>query len=242
MAGRITDLIALIALGALPGFGLSAQQANEPSRSIEFRAYRVGSGDWSGIEFESGDGEVATLHLGKYIKGPNHSYEGPSQLKFFREISAPTATNPHNLTRRIIAHVVIPSGMEKGILIFTANAVNPESGREFQVYPIDAGSRGFPANSLRVFNATGIRLAGKVGRETLYFGTGASKVFSYAPFMAEGIPVAFLVETQQGSRFVFEKNLQFKENRRVILLLEPPRRRGSYKIRATSLIEILQAE
>ena len=60
--------------------------------------------------------------------------------------------------------------------------------------------------------------------------------------MPEGIPVAFLVETQQGSRFVYEKDLQYKENRRVILLLEPPRRKGSYKIQATSLIEILEAE
>ena len=222
--------------------GLATQPADEPSRSIEFWAYRVGNGNWSEIKIESGDGEVATLRLGKYIMGPIHDYQGPSQLEFFREISAPTATNPQNLTRRTIAQVVIPSGLEKAILVFTANQVNPESGREFQVYLIDAGPRGFPANSLRVFNATGVRLAGKVGRETLYFGAGPSRLFSLSPFKAEGIPVAFLVETRQGSRFVYEKELQYKENRRVILLLEPPRRRGSYKIRATSLIEILKTD
>lgn len=225
-----------------PGFGLAAQTAGEPSKSIEFWAYRVGNGNWSEIKFESGDGEVTTLRLGKYIKGPIHAYQGPSQLKFFREISAPTATNPQNLTRRTIARVVIPSGLEEGILVFTANKVNPGRGREFQVYLIDAGPRDFPANSLLVFNATGVRLAGKVGRETLYFGAGPSRAFSLSPFMAESIPVAFLVETRQGSRFVYEKNLQYEENRRVILLLEPPRRRGSYKIRATSLIEVLETE
>ena len=58
--------------------------------------------------------------------------------------------------------------------------------------------------------------------------------------MDEGIPVAFLVETRAGPRFVFEKDLQYAENRRVILLLEPPRRRGSYKIQATNLIEVVE--
>ena len=235
-------MIFLIFVSVWPGLGLAAQPAAEPSRSIEFWAYRVGNGNWRDIKFESGDGEVATLRLGKYIKGPIHDYQGPSQLKFFREISAPTATIPQNLARRTIARVVIPSGLDEGILVFTANKVNPGSGREFQVYLIDAGPRDFPANSLRVFNATEVRLAGKVGRETLYFGAGASRAFNLSPFMAEGIPVAFLVETRQGSRFVYEKDLQYKENRRVILLLEPPRRRGSYKIRATSLIEILETE
>ena len=242
MVGRIPDLIFLIFVSVWPGLGLAGQPAAEPSRSIEFWAYRVGNGNWSEIKFENGDGEVATLQLGKYVKGPIHDYQGPSQLEFFREISAPTATNPQNLTRRTIARVVISSGMEEGILVFTANRVNPGSGLEFQIYLIDAGPRDFPANSLRVFNATGVRLAGKVGRETLYFGTGASRAFSLSPFMAEGIPVAFLIETQQGSRFVYEKDLQYKENRRVLLLLEPPRRRGSFKIQATSLIEILETE
>ncbi len=242
MVGRIPDLIFLIVVSAWSGLGLVAQPASEPSRSIEFWAYRVGNGNWSDIRFENGDGEVATLQLGKTVKGPIFEYRGPSQIKFFREVSAPTAANPHNLTQGTIAQVIIPSGLEKGILIFTANPDDPKSGREFQVYLINADPGEFPANSLRVFNATGVRLAGKVGRETLYFEGGASEAFSLSPFKEEGIPVAFMVETRQGPRFVYERDLHYREDRRVILLLEPPRRRGSYKIQATNLIEVVDEE
>lgn len=227
-------------VSAWSGLSLVAQPVGEPSRSIEFWAYRVGTGNWSDIKFENGEGEVATLQLGKTVKGPIYEYRGPSQLKFFRNISAPTATDPHNLTRRTIAQAVIPSGLENGILIFTANRTDPESGREFQVYLVNADPEKFPVNSLRVFNATGVRLAGKVGRESLFFESGASEAFDFSPFLEKGIPVAFLVETRQGPRFVYEKHLPYRENRRVILLLEPPRRRGSYKIRATNLIEAVE--
>ena len=240
MVGRIPDLIFLIAVSALPGLGLVAQPAGEPSRSIAFWAYRVGTGNWSDIKFENGDGEVAALQLGKTVKGPVYEYRGPSQLAFFRDLSTPTAADPHNLTRQTIAQVIIPSGLEKGILIFTANRVDPGSGREFRVYLINGDPDEFPANSLRVFNATGVRLAGKVGRESLYFEAGPSEAFNLSPFLEEGIPVAFLVETSQGPRFVYEKNLHYRENRRVILLLEPPRRRGSYKIQVTNLIEVVE--
>ena len=242
MAGRITDLILLVTLAGFPGFGLVAQQADEPTRSIEFWVYRVGSGNWSGIMFEHGDKEVDTLQLGKFMKGPIYAYQGPARLKFFREISAPTIDNPHNIARIVIAQVVIPAGVGKGILIFTPSGVNPDSNQEFQVYLIDADRNDFPENSLLVFNATGVLLAGKVGKDTKYFQAGPSEAFSLSSFMDEGIPVAFLVETRAGPRFVFEKDLQYAENRRVILLLEPPRRRGSYKIQATNLIEVVEDE
>ncbi|QXD22529.1 hypothetical protein F7C95_11255 [Opitutia bacterium ISCC 51] len=144
-------------------------------------------------------------------------------------------TDPENTKRIPIARTLIPGGVEKAILILTT--APSDSSNKFNVHFVDADPSNFPINSIRVFNATGVRLAGKVGTQNRYFEPGISDSFSLNPFIDEGIPVAFLVETNEGPKFVFEKDLEYAENRRVILLLEPPRRRGSYKIQATNLIE-----
>jgi hypothetical protein len=237
MARRIANLILILCCGlAVSGY---AQTTTEPTRDISFWAYRVGNGNWSGIKFEARAEEVDTLSLGKFLKGRIHEYVGPARLVFFRERPDPTPAEPNRVARDPVAQTLIPSGLQEVILIFTEAPKNgPE---EFLVHAIDGGS-GFPANSIRVFNATGVRLAGKVGNQNKYFDPGVSEPFSLEPFLNQGIPVAFLVETKDGPKFVFEKDLEYAENRRVILLLEPPRRKGSYKIQATNLIERIQQE
>ena len=238
MARRITNLIRFsILVFGIPLICL-AQPTEEPTRDIQFWDYRVGNGNWSEIKFETRTEEVDTLSLGKFMKGRIHEYQGPASMTFFREEPDPLPNDPGNLKQVPIAQTIIPSGISEAILILTA-ATN-DSGREFNVHLIDADPASFPINTIRVFNATGVRLAGKVGPENKYFNPGISPPFSLEPFLNKGIPVAFLVETNEGPKFVFEKDLEYAQNRRVILLLEPPRRRGSYKIQATNLIERIE--
>lgn len=68
----------------IPPLG-DAQAPQEPTREIQFWAYRVGRGDWAGIRFEARTEEVDTLTLGKFMKGRVHEYQGPATLTFFRE-------------------------------------------------------------------------------------------------------------------------------------------------------------
>jgi hypothetical protein len=232
MARRIANLILLVCFCF--GVSGSAQTNTEPTRDISFWAYRVGNGNWTDIMFEARAGETDTLSLGKFMKGRVHEYTGQARLTFFRERPEPTPADPNRVVRDPVAQTVIPDGIYEAILIFTASPQDTAS--EFTVYLIDGGS-GFPSDSIRVFNATGVTLAGKVGTQNRYFNPGPSEPFSLEPFFNKGIPVAFLVETREGPKFVFEKDLEYAKDRRVILLLEPPRRKGSYKIQATNLIE-----
>ncbi|MCZ6672082.1 MAG: hypothetical protein O7C75_04005 [Verrucomicrobia bacterium] len=238
MARRIANLVLLLGLISCASWQAWAQDPAETRRSISFWAYRVGNGNWSDIRFEASTGEVDTLSLGKFMKGRIHEYQGPAQLLFFREQPDPTPEDPDRMVRIPIAQTQIPSGVKEAILIFTP--VPKNSTAEFSVYFVDADPSYFPSNSLRVFNATGVRLAGKVGKENRYFNPGISTPFSLTSFLEEGIPVAFMVETKEGPKFVFEKDLEYAANRRIILLLEPPRRKGSYKIQATNLIEVIE--
>lgn len=216
---------------------VNGQVPDEATRSLSFWAYRVGNGNWSNIHFETSNGETDTLSLGKFMKGRIHQYEGPAQLIFFREQPEPLPEDPDHMARIPIAFSQIPSGIQEAILIFTAAPAGSKG--EFSIHLVDADPSAFPANSIRVFNATGVRLAGRVGNENKYFEPGISSSVSLNPFLEQSLPVAFLVETSEGPKFVFEKTLEYAVNRRVILLLEPPRRKGSYKIQATNLIEIV---
>ena len=233
MAGRITNLVSC--LWAIFCLSIDAQEVEEPTRTLSFWAYRVGNGNWSDIRFKAQPEEIDTLSLGKFMKNRVHEYEGSPQLIFFREEPDPTPINPNHLQQIPVAETTIPARVAEAILIF--RPATKDSGAEFSVYFVNADLASFPVNSVRVFNATGARLAGKVGDQNKYFDPGISEAFSLTQFFDEGIPVAFLVETSEGPKFVFEKDLEYAENRRVILLLEPPRRKGSYKIQATNLIE-----
>lgn len=136
-----------------------------------------------------------------------------------------------------IGGVTIPANVQEAILVFAPSPTN--SPAEFSITVIAADAEDFPKNSLRVLNKTGVRLAGKVGQENLYFENDISKPLDFRDYFDGGIPVAFLVETEEGPKFVFEKKLEYAANRRVILLLQPPLRKGSYKIQVTNLIEVV---
>ena len=238
MARRITNLILIS--GIVLGFGWQAfaQPSSSTSRSLSFWAYRTGEADWSNIRFEISKGEVATLSLGKFIKSRVHEYEGPNQLVFFREIPEPIPQDPTRIKRKPVGIIQIPANIEEAVLIFAPSPSNPSA--EFAITFISADAEDFPSNSIRVLNKTGARLVGKVGQENLFFENGVSKPFDFGDYFDGGIPVAFLVETDEGPKFVFEKKLEYAANRRVILLLQPPKRKGSYKIQATNLIEVLE--
>lgn len=235
MARRISNIIRLLIFAIGAPLLCSGQPNEGPTRSIEFWAYRVGTGNWSDIKFEARSEEIDTLSLGKFMKGRVHEYQGPASLVFFREEPDPLPNKPENKIRIPVAQTTIPSGIEEALLILTPAGGN--SNREFFIHIVNADPTNFPINSIRVFNATGVRLAGRVGSDNKNFNPGISPPFSLEPFIDEGIPVAFLVETNEGPKFVYEKDLEYARDRRVILLLEPPRRKGSYKIQATNIIE-----
>jgi hypothetical protein len=237
MARRITNLILLTCFVLGCCWQAIAQPSSLITRSLGFWAYRTGEANWSNIRFEISNGEVATLSLGKFIKSRVHEYEGPNQLVFFREIPDPAPQDPARIKRMPIGGVTIPANVQEAILIFAPSPTNTST--EFSITFIAADAEEFPTNSLRVLNKTGVRLPGKVGQENLYFENGISKPFDFRDYFDGGIPVAFLVETEEGPKFVFEKKLEYAPSRRVILLLQPPLRKGSYKIQVTNLIEVV---
>lgn len=234
MVRRIADLVIIAAFLFTVFSNLDGQPTTSKS-SFSFWAYRTGDANWSDIRFESKPGETSTLSLGKFMKGRVHEYQGPRVLTFFREASVAGAQGSSEWVRKPIASIRIPSEVKEAILIFTPNRT--PAGVEFSITIIEADQMNFPPNSLRILNQTGTRLAGKVGTSSQYFNIGISKAFDFSDYRKNGVPVAFMVETEEGPKFVFEKQLQYALNRRVIILLQPPTRKGSYKLQVTNLIE-----
>ena len=56
----------------------------------------------------------------------------------------------------------------------------------------------------------------------------------------EGISSAFAISTKDGPKLVFENNLDYSEQYRVILMLAPPRRQSSIRIQAYSIPEFVE--
>jgi len=234
MARRIRHLILLSLLFILPG--IRAQDTEEPRVSLDFHGYQIGPGNFSELRYFTQGDESAPVELGRYTQGPTHEYRGPRQLVLFKETPAPTEENPDAIQRTPLGAVSIPEGMRNGILLVRQS---PRADRAYDLWLVDADARHFPNNSLLVFNGTGVRLVGKVGKTQAYFQPGPATPIDLTRYQDKGIPAAFLVETEEGPKFVFEKALEYALNRRVILLLEPPRRKGSLRIQVTNLIEVM---
>ena len=232
MARRIANLVLL----TIAGWGLNLQlEAQKPSGNFRFWAYRTGDANWADIRFEAKAGEIDTLTLGKIVKGRVHNYEGSPQLTFFRETTTGSPASTIRVDRKPVASIKIPPGVTEAMLIFSPNRT--ATSTEFAITLIEADMARFPPNSIRILNRTGARLAGKIGTNSQYFNEGISGAFDFSNYLEDGVPVTFLVETEEGPKFVFDKQLQYATDRRVILMLQPPRRKGSYKIQVTNLIE-----
>lgn len=98
----------------------------------------------------------------------------------------------------------------------------------------------FPQDSVLAFNASGVQLLARMGKENLRIVQGANTPISYERFLNKQMEVAFAVETEDGPKMVFENLLEFSDDHRIILMLGPPLRPGSMRMMVYSIPQFLE--
>ena len=208
-----------------------------PLHQLTIRTLSIGTGDFAGIHLQTGpDADPVELDFNPHRRSAPVQYEGPLPLIFFRkgpppEPDAPPARIPVAVYPEREADVP-----EELLLFFLPRAeADPDTGTLFQVFGMDDSLEAFPRNTLVVFNATGIPLVGKIHEDAFRSRPGASRPFALRRTLYTG----FAVETEEGPRIVFENNLEFAPDMRVILMLRPPRRPRSIRFQSYNIIERL---
>lgn len=174
------------------------------------------------------------LSFNAYHRSDPINYIGPPDLVFFRLVQ-PNDPGLPPVKLPVASFSVNPNNYPERILLFFVKVDNPEnnSGRRFRVLGMNDTFEAFPTGKIIIFNPTDFVLQGKVNNEVRDFGFGPSEPF---PLNAS-THTAFAIETTIGPRMVFEGVFNYTEENRVILMLRPPRRRGSIRFSAHNIFE-----
>ena len=240
MARRIPTLIALLL--ACVAASAQQQQAGPQTVSVDFRVFGVGKDSYQGLYYFDGN-DYTPLQFHRASRSLKHyHYKGSDTLRIF--VRNPAAPGKDGLAPPYlpIASVHIPPGIREGFLLFAADGNNrkkTDPERRFQIVCIDDGKVHFPANSIVVINTTPVALHGRVADERLLLQPGASPPIPYHPQTRGGIPIMFALKTANGLRLALSNEIPLPANRRIVLILESPRREGSTRLETRILSESL---
>lgn len=248
MADRRRNLSAELCLLLL--FACNTSHAQTPEGGVETRAsisfstLQLGKGNFEDIRFFRGENKLSEpLDFRLVQRSGPYSYSGPREMVFVREVPAPTEVDPEAVTYQPLARVNIPKGWDEVLFFFEELApgdVDNEGKLPFKVHMMDDSFSAFPVGSLVIFNACGVSLAGKVGRERARFAPGPAEAINFSNTRDGVLTAAFAVETADGPKLVFENRLEFSENYRIILMLAPPRRAGSIRIQVYNIPQFIE--
>lgn len=234
----------LLLFACLSSHALNAEGEAESRTSISFSTLLLGKDDFEDIRFFQGQNNISAPLEFRLVQrcGP-YTYSGPREMVFVREIPAPTDEEPEAVAYEPVARVNIPKGWDEVLFFFEELApgeVDKEGKLPFKVHMMDDSLSAFPAGSLVVFNACGVPMAGKVGKERARFAPGPAEAINFSNTRDSVLTAAFAIETADGQKLVFENRLEFSENYRIILMLAPPRRAGSIRIQVYNIPQFIE--
>lgn len=244
MAERKRDLTtwASLLLLAVAPFLLAAQEAEEEpdSVSLNFTVLRIGKADFSGVKVEDANGDVIELNFKRIQRSDPVEYAGVNPITFFREIPAPTLDDPNAVQRIPVAQYLAPPELDEALLFFRPARGGDKTSLEFEIVGMDDSLRAFPKDSVIVINAADVPLFGRLGDANVKLVSGANPAISFRNYLNGEFPVGFAVQTEDGPKLIFENQLEFEEDYRIILLLAPPRREGSIRLNVYSIPQLLR--
>lgn len=217
---------------------LNAQ--DERTTSFEFRVFGIGKDSYEGLYYFDGTNFAAlqfhrthrsavrysfngTSSFGIYVRNPNFYPDDPAAPEFIRVADS------------------TPSPTKDQLIVFSANANNREvsvTNRRFTLFHIDDSLENFGRNTILLLNATGANLFGRIGGESLNLPVGTSSPIAFESTSGKStIRIAFALATQDGTRLVMSNDIAISNNRRSLIILEPPRRQNSYRVAVRVLSE-----
>ncbi len=206
-----------------------------PIVSFEFSTMAVSPFNFEQIFIQAKkDQPPVALSFNAYHRSETIEYEGVPELIFFTLKESEIPDSPPKLTP-VASFIINSENYPEKILFFFHQIENDKnnSTRSFRVLAMNDTLDSFPPGKIIIFNPTDVILQGKVNGQISEFGFGPSKPFP----LSTSTHTAFALETVIGPRIVFEGVFNYSENNRVILMLKPPRRRGSIRFSAHNIFE-----
>jgi len=201
---------------------------------FEFKVFGVGRDDFEGLYYHNGETfEPLDFHR-THRSIRTYAYKGPAVFGVYVRNPDHVVTNPQSQPFIKISESLASGRAKRQLIIFAASSLNREVSnpeRRFTLYHIDDSPEAFPRNSIIIVNTTGAELYGRLAETQITLPRGYSEAIPYSSGNSGGATkIAFVLRTSEGPRLVMSNDLKIPENRRIVLILEPPRRPGSMRI------------
>ncbi len=211
----------------------SAAVAEEPDLiQSDIRFFPIARSPVQDLFYETEPGVFEPVIMRSRVRSDPHPYEGISLFSLYNRF--PSSDPEQEYIYRRVTSVQLPDSA-KEVLIFLlppTHARNPEDNR-WIILALNDTAEGFPPGTLKVLNATGVRLDGVVGEQVFSLGLEISEAKPFNVITTDrsgSIDIVFALNLGESHEMVYANRLRFNPSMRSILVLRPPRRPGSIQI------------
>jgi hypothetical protein len=215
-----------------------AAQASETIRA-DFRVIPVLSAEWTGIFYQPDvNGEMKELQFQSLSRSfETYRYTGENPILFYRKDGVDEDG------KTIYAPVGKVLAKSKDLLLFFMK--NKAIGRsdaieEFSVIGLDDSPRALPMDHISFLNLTGVELGCRFKNENILLRPGYNAPQSLRDSIGKNIFIGMVINNENSQRVVMKNNWHFESGNRHIILLLPPKKAGSFRIRAYRITEYVR--
>lgn len=211
--------------------GLSPAVAQENLLDLEFRVFSLNRDVIKGLYYQAGPQEFKPLSFRSRRRSEIHAYRGPPVITFFRKAAnTENGESPYEPVNTIN----IPNGAKEPLFFFLPlDPSNSNRETNYRILAMDDSPRSFPYGHLRILNASGAPLSGRVGDQDIKLGFEVSPAWpSSSLFSQDGnwVNLALFVQVRDDFEMVYANQLTFASDARSILVIRPPRRENSLRV------------
>ena len=227
-------------------------QNNDSMLNISFRLLSVGEANWKGIyyikkpaAFPDGKPELQELLFNYLDRSIDfYDYRGNNPLVFYR-----IENDSSQLRLKPISSVRILPKITKPLLFFSSTGIhfknidlsnNNIADPEFDIIAIEDNATAFPKGHVVFLNTTGVPLYSIFGDEKIKFPPGITSPIPVAKYFDKEIFVGMIVKKGDSAKAVLKNHWRFLPDYRYIMLIKPPERMGSWKIRVLQIAEYVK--
>lgn len=211
---------------------VAAQQTTDtPIIQLDFTTYTADNPTPEDLATLRTDGSYEPVTFRPYLRSFEQTYRGPNPITFFR-----ISKNPEGLEVATPAgNALIPEGTRKALLIFTQNAEN----HTYTVHVMNDDLSAFREGQVIFFNATNATLEGIFGKSPIKLLPGLSQPFDVKDYYEDTLFIGLAINFQGEPRRVLQNRWRFASGNRDLFILLPPEQKGSFRLRAIRLNELL---
>ncbi len=226
---RALFIVTLLGIGA----SLFAQGTPDLLRA-DFRVFPVLNIEERGIFYRPApDAEMVELQFRSRARSfDTYEYQGPGTLRFFREDGL---NEDGEMQYRVVGEVDVAA---REMLIFFANAA-AQAPLEFSLLALDDSPSGLPMDHVSFLNFTQVPFACRFVDRNMMLEPGENGPVSVEEKLNEDVFIGLAITNQETHRVVLKSRWQFHKGNRHHILLLPPQRQGSFRIRAFRITEFV---